>query len=188
MIPRTLKEHTSSPARQQAAGFAGDQLPMFTMMLNKYNMTEKFNTAEKYNCEWRKNTLRQPARREAGAVIQSFNFHLICMLRQKTLHTGIEGGSREAIEAKRVCGKSDIWGVCRSNISLTSPTSPYIETKCRPFSASFLHQLNRGGEALQYIHTKRSHQLSFFLFFFIRQDKKRRDWVDPQVSIYADKV
>ena len=38
-------------------------------LLNKYNMTEKFNTAEKYNCEVIRNTLRQPARKEAGAVI-----------------------------------------------------------------------------------------------------------------------
>ena len=91
MIPRTLKEHTCSPARLQAVGFARDQLFMFTMKLNKYNTTEKFNTAEKYNCGLRRNTLQQPARRKAGAVICSSNCHLICMLRQKILHMGIEG-------------------------------------------------------------------------------------------------
>ena len=78
------------------------------MMLNKYNLTEKFNKAEKYNCEWRKNTLRQPARREAGAVIRSFNCHLICMLRQKTLHKGIEGD-----QGKPLKQRGGLWKVRR---------------------------------------------------------------------------
>ena len=56
--------------------------------LNKYNIAEKYNTAEKYNCEWRRNTWRQHARREA--VIRSSNCHLICILGLKTPKTAIE--------------------------------------------------------------------------------------------------
>ena len=76
------------------------------MKLNKYNRAEKYNTAEKYNCEWRRNTWRQHARREAGAVIGSSNCHLICMLGQKTIHTGLE-----MVQVKPLKRRGSLWKV-----------------------------------------------------------------------------
>ena len=48
-------------------------------------MVNKLNPTKKYSLEWKTNTWRQGARREAGVVILSSNFHLICMLGQKKL-------------------------------------------------------------------------------------------------------
>ena len=100
----------------------------FVSKLNKYNTAEKCNTAEKYNmaenynCEWRRNSLRQAARREAEAVICSSNCHLICMLGQKTLHTGIEG-----VQGKLLKQRGGLWKVRRTGRLLLQHFSHFTD-------------------------------------------------------------
>ena len=129
-------------------------------------MVNKLNPTKKYSLEWRTNTWRQGARRQAGAVILSSNPHLTCMLGQKTLCQAIE----------RVSGKSlkvwwGLWNVLQlgrldlHNFSLlidftlcSSVCMLYVLSPCNLLGFS----LANTGDMISF-QTQKTSSLTFFL-------------------------